>query len=325
MSVENLEPNTAEEFEDLPSGGLDGESPERVTFTSGPSVPTHEGSGGAPETLEQEAAASAPQPQPEHQPRGDRVQKRINRLYGQMKANEEKADAWRVKAEESERRLAAMEQRLQAFESRGAYQTPQPPAFQPSQPTAGQWRPDQGFNPFGGGADPNGAPATPHQPSAFDPRVIGEYVQQALNPIVQRMNANEERDRILNAHDDSWDAAAEDFPEIRAEGSNVRELAQQILRRDQALLMDPNGPYKAVALARGMVDRAAGVEAATEQAKRQMGSFAGAAGGGTGPTVQQLQSEYDKLMSSGMNDFGAYRRAKQLKQRIADMRAQQQA
>lgn len=162
--------------------------------------------------------ASTPPIQPQDAPS---VQKRINKLYGQKKAAEEVALANAERARIAEERLAQFQQ----------FQPPQalqPPAYQ-NYP--------QPVNPY-----------APQPETPADQTVSRAELQAALNAHGQFIT---NQMRLTNSHLISRREAESDFPDVFS-NSELREAADQIWAADPYLQSDPQGPYKAAALARGL-------------------------------------------------------------------------
>lgn len=224
------------------------------------------------------------------------MQRRIGRLFAQKRGAEEAAEVERQRAE-------ALEARLRELEARAAASQYAPPRPAPA--------PAEGFNPY---AQPIPSP----QPAPFDPRLFSGALQQALAPIVDRLNAREQIEALAGAHDNSWDAATEEFPEIAQGGSALRRTAEHLLRQDPELARSPNGPYRAVLLARGLLADAPRAAAAV-QVRRNAGT-ATTAGPGDGRTLAQLQTEYAKLLKDGIFDARGWTRAQHLRQEIGALK-----
>ncbi len=295
-----LEPSSGPEFPEL-TPGEDAENEGKLEhFGGGEAAPLDGSSAPAPQTLEAEAAQqSAPPPPPAES--FSSLRRRIDKLFAQKKAAEEGSAAERARADALEARLHELENQLHA-------QRQAPPPYGYAQPAPAP-------APAGGGFDPYGAPPPPPPPPpAFDPRLIAGIVSQAVAPFAQRMQAWEEREALVNAHEASWEEVASEFPEIEQPNSELRRLAEQLLRRDPEMARSTNGPYRATLIARGLLaDR----HPDRSQVKRMAGT-AGSAGPGDGRTLDSLKTEYRQMLNKGVTTFDGYRRLKALKARIRD-------
>src|SRR5262245_2024138 len=150
------------------------------------------------------------------------VKKRINKLYGQWKGAEERATSFEERALQAEAQLAHLR----------ANPSPPPPAPAP-QP---RWQPNPGAAYGEEGSSP---PA--------------DYVSLAelQNLIFGQTRFFMEQQRIQRAQEAARAEAEADFPDVFA-NPDLREQYNLVLQRDQYLQQDPQGPYKAAALARGL-------------------------------------------------------------------------
>jgi hypothetical protein len=199
----------------------------------------------------QQALLSNQQVPPGQQPAGppvqpqdsQRVQNRINRLYGQMRTAEEERDAYAQRLEQLEARMAGLSR-------------PADPGYRLAE---------------GSGA---GAAAEP----------AGEYVSRAelQQTLTQVTQAIQQRDKLADSQFASRSEAERDFAPHFA-NPEFRSTYDTILARDGALRADPDGPYKAAIMARGMfADAPLTAPAGTtpDTARRQILS-------GVGPSVPE--------------------------------------
>lgn len=150
----------------------------------------------------------------------ERVQSRINRLYGQMKTAQEQSDL----LVEQNRQL-----RDELLRLRNA---PQPG------PTAQQ--PTYTFENFG----------APQQPPAPDAGYLSRAEAQRL--VAETMQAFQQQLNFNNAQIASRAEAEREFA-TDFQRPGFREAYDTVLARDAALQRDPNGAFKAALLARGML------------------------------------------------------------------------
>lgn len=294
----NLEPSNSAEFPELKPGEDRENEGKLERFGGGEAAPLDGSTAPAPRTLDEEQGqqpAPAPQPQDSFQS----LRRRVDKLFAQKKAAEEGSAAERARADALEARLRELESQLATPRQAPTYGWPQPA---PAPVT------DGGFNPYG--APPPPPPTAP----AFDPRLIAGIVNQAVTPLVQRVQMWEDREAIANQHEQSWEEAAGEFPEIEQPNSELRRLAEQLLRRDPEMARSANGPFRATLMARGLLadrqpDRA--------QAKRMVGT-ASAAGPGDGKTLDMLKTEYRQLLDKGVTTFQGYRRLKELRAQMRE-------
>lgn len=237
-------------------------------------------------------------PQPSRPDKGfEAMQRRIKRLFAQKRAAEEEITAERQRREQ-------LEARLRELESRIAYQPP-PPAYPAPDP--------YGFAAPAARADAERPAANPGP----DFGVLQAAIQRAVQPLVERLNQREQLDALAFAHEQSWEAAEEEFPEVAQNGA-LRKTAQRILSQDAELARSPNGPYRAVLIARGLLADAA----APEAAKRAAGTVIGAAQG-EGASRFKLEAEYRELLKKGIFNATEWARARQLKQQLDALRFQE--
>lgn len=174
-----------------------------------------------PPTAPAVSAPTAPQP-PVLPGDSQRVQDRINRLYGEKKTAEERV-------QELETRLSAMIGRFEPAQNpfNGFPSQLQPPA--PPPPAA--------FNPF---ESPGGGPPQPD----------GQYVSRSeMAALLQAQTQQLLRVQALGAaHSASRSEAQRDFPDVFAH-PQLASVYERALSRDFS--GDPEGPYKAAMLARG--------------------------------------------------------------------------
>jgi len=159
-------------------------------------------------------AASAPPPAAPTSPQDTpRVQDRINKLWGEKRSAEERA-------EELERKLAeALAQNRPQFSQVG--------------------NPALSNDPFGSGSGSDSAPAG---------YISREEFQRELNRQTQDLLRHQ---ALTQAHTVSRSEAQRDFPDVFA-SPDLEAAANRIWSEDKALREDPHGPYKAAALARGL-------------------------------------------------------------------------
>jgi hypothetical protein len=143
----------------------------------------------------------------------ERVQRRINRLYGQMKSAQEERDVYAD-------RINQLEQQVNVL----------------SQPAQTQYQLDQGA------ALPTGTPPAGDYVS-----------RQELNQMFgQLTQAIQRRDALSTSQHASRAAVEQDFAQ-QLQDPNFRQTYETILAQDASLAADPNGPEKAALQARGML------------------------------------------------------------------------
>lgn len=149
------------------------------------------------------------------------------------------------------------------------------------------------------------APETPS-------RELGDlrgFVREAMEPFVRRLEERERIEALADAHEASWLAAEEEWPELAVETSDLSQLSKTILFRDEELLRSPNGPYKAVAIAAGML--------AASGEKRSPQTLVGPAETESTGRLPALRKELKRLMERGLSGYEDYAEAKRLRAEIA--------
>lgn len=194
---------------------------------SQPPLPLYEP--GPPGTQPQPVQPQQP-PQYQQPPVGPQdtepVRRRINKLYGQWKGAEERAVSFEDRALRAEARLAELTQP----------QMPPMPQYQPPPPAP---RPQ---NPYESAASPvEGQPPL----ADFVPRAELQNLLYAQTRFL--MEQQQIRDAQLRARAE----AETDFPDVFA-NPELRDQYDLVMQKDQFLQRDPQGPYKAAALARGL-------------------------------------------------------------------------
>lgn len=226
----------------------------------------------------QSGAAEEDEADVEPRPGIEAMRRRISKLFAQKRAAEENAAAERAYRE-------ALEYRLRELEARIASAPP------PSNPG----------NPF----------EAPVPSATLDSRALHSVVQQALKPIVERLQAREQLDELAYAHERSWEAAADEFPEVARKG-RLRQTAQSLLAQDPELARSPNGPYRAVLMARGLL-----ADVPDDSAAKRAAGTAVPAAPGERPAAAQLRAQYKALLKKGIFTADDWAQAQQLRRAIA--------
>ena len=141
---------------------------------------------------------------------------------------------------------------------------------------------------------------------------IRAAIQEAIQPLVRRIEELDRTEALSRAHEQSWLDAEEEWPELGAPGSPLAELAQEILFNDPELLNSMNGPYRAVAMAKGILASQARGEAEKQGAR----SVVGASPGGASGQLRDIQRQYSELLKRGVNTYEEYALAKELRAKI---------
>lgn len=89
---------------------------------------------------------------------------------------------------------------------------------------------------------------------------IAAAVQRALQPLTQKLEKFEQREAesakttaLRKEHETSFREAVEEFPELAKNDSALAQAATRLFLGDTNLQADPNGPYKAALMARGIL------------------------------------------------------------------------
>lgn len=219
----------------LPAPGMEGPPPPLAPPPAPPAPPVPP------------VPATTPIPQatgPDVRPQdADSVKRRIGKLYGQWKSEQERAA-------DLEGRLQRAEAALNAIQS--------PP--RPFSNQFGQYPPAPALAPATPGMQPESSPG---QPSDYVSRTELLAALRAHSELIA------EQTRNASAQATARREAEADFPDVFAD-PDLKEAADRIYASDPFLKADPNGPYKAAAMARGLRD-----------------PFAGAPAGGPAPTAER--------------------------------------
>jgi hypothetical protein len=257
-------------------------------------IPAHEEARIREEQLQaQQAQGTA---DPTVQPQDDRgggiaaMEKRINRLYGQWKTAEEGKSAM-------EERYAALEQKYEALEARFSQAARPPVAGTPALPPQSQ----VGYPGFQGyGQPPNAAPVPPAAPPAGP----NNEVMSAIQALNERLDRRDQMEALGAQQEQAYAAAVAEFPELKDQNSALAHAARQVFQRDPNFRLDPQGPYRAVIMARGlMADRVAN-EAGLETARRAAATPQATAVGTEGTTLAQIKSKYDAVLERMQRGIG---------------------
>ena len=174
----------------------------------------------------------------------DSIRRRIGRLYGQWKSEQERAADLEARLQRTEAALNAIQAPPRPFTNQFAQFPPQAPA-----------------------------PATPGVPSESSPGTPSDYVSRTELLAALRAHSEmiAEQTRTASAQSLARREAEADFPDVFAD-PDLKEAAERIYASDPFLRSDPNGPYKAAAMARGLRDPGApaGGPAPTAERKAQL-------------------------------------------------------
>lgn len=167
------------------------------------------------------------QQQQQQQPQEDnknKIQKRMNQLYGQKKEAEEMADTLKQENEQLRSQMQDFQEQLKLLKEQ-----------KPAAPDVGT----PGNQNFGG----------------VDPEQIQGMIRQTVGEAVsEQLKTQQQQQALGQAQRLSWNAAVKEFGEgFKDTNSELYQTAQNIWASDPILKQDPKGPYKAAVMARGLL------------------------------------------------------------------------
>lgn len=200
----------------------------------------------------------------------DNVRRRIGRVYGQWKTEQEKNASL-------EARLQATEQQLSQYRAAPA-PAPAPQQYQQQQP------PQQGYDSYGVTQTPQ--PELPVSRAEF-----AQALQEQARFLSSQM-------QLAHAHTVSRRDAEMDFPDVFS-NPELKEAAAHIYQSEPFLQRDPFGPYKAAALARGMApdNPPAGGPVPTAARKAQLSGFGSSSAEGAAQPVNDQSARYYQALT----------------------------
>jgi len=185
-------------------------------------------------------------PPPVKAPEPNKIQQRINQLYGQKKEAEEASAL--LQAENNALRSQNLDLQEQINTGLGG-QLPLPPKV-----------------------DQVPAPKEPGIPAVDIQKIVQDAVGNALGA---RDQAQNNALALKQQHVTSWGKAIGSIPELKDTNTDLYKTAQNIWDRDQNLRSDPEGPFKAAIMARGIIGTDAVSQGALNAAQQAGGVSAG--------------------------------------------------
>jgi len=153
----------------------------------------------------------------------NKIEQRINRLYGEKKEAEELATNLQAKNEELRAQMLDLQEQVKEIKSTPA---------QPQEPPAGETL----------------------NAGVFDEAKIEKIVEQSVGKVLSTNQAIvQENERLRQAQVSSWNDAKKDVPGLSDENSDIYKTAQNIWENDPEFKKSPNGPYKAAMMAQGII------------------------------------------------------------------------
>jgi hypothetical protein len=175
-----------------------------------------------------------PEPTPQETPKTEeivdpgqqknKIQVRIDQLYGQKKEAEEVSASLKTENEGLRTQITELNERV------GVLETPATPAPNPVIPTGQQ------------------------EVVGIDEAKIAEIVSNTVGKMMtERDNKVQTQQHLRQQHTQSWGAAVRQMPSLKDVKSELYQTAQALFERDPELQRSPNGPMKAAIMARGIV------------------------------------------------------------------------
>lgn len=201
----------------------------------------------------------------------NKIQKRIDELWGQKKQAEEHASSLASEVESLRTQLAETQEKLNLL---GVQRAGSDPLFPSS-------------------------PAVPSSSGEDLEKVVRKVLGETVGPMMQGWQQQQKLAQLRAAQAQSFNRAKSEFSDLGDPNSPLFQAADEIIRRDRALNFDPDGPRKAAIMARGLL-------ADTGQEVRPEARLAAAAqpptaspGPSTAPKpaqeVETLRTELDQL------------------------------
>lgn len=285
---------------------FDGEAP-RITSTTLPAVEE-----------ESTAAPEAPAPEEPRRP-SENLQRRLDKLVRQRQEAREERDALETERDLMKNKVTELEGRLRELEgSRSFHHAP----TQYTEPGADASYDGLAGAPAGGVGD--------RGPAQNDMRAIQEFIREEIRngvrPIAEYVDQARGRDqqqsaraKVLEAQTESLKGAMEEFPALSDPTSDLYQITNRLLTESPQLANDPNGPYAAALMARGLLAEEARAGEAVTRKKQQAGVVNRPAEGSPSAAGGDLPSEYKAGLQSLLmnNGFEGWRKA-----RGAQLRAQ---
>lgn len=129
-----------------------------------------------------------------------------------------------------------------------------------------------------------------------DEAKIAAAVQRALQPVLTKLESYEKREadtaktqQLRQEQQSSYRVAVEEFPELAKTDTQISQAANRLYLEDPGLQADPNGPYKAALMARGILAEEARMGLSTAPKKQVAASVNNPASAPTRKPVNRQQ------------------------------------
>jgi len=178
-------------------------------------------------------------PEPGQEQQGNKIEARINKLYGEKMEAVENAQAFKVENDELRTQMTQLQEQVAELQTPAVTPTPQ------------------------AGNDGNAG--------ALDEAKLHAIIEESVGKVLSNNQATAKKQQALRqAQETSWGSAVAEMGVLKDQQSDLYRTAQNIWARDPELKASPNGPYKAAVMARGIVGFDAspdvnGVNAAQQQ------------------------------------------------------------
>lgn len=179
-----------------------------------------------------------------------------------------------------------------------------------------------------GDADPTEqTPTIPHQ--GVPASLTREDIRSVLREVVTEQNLEHQKQladqqRLLQAHEEAFGVAAEDFPELADQNSTARRLFNELYQKSPIKNL-PDAPLQIAYQVRGILADQRSPRS-TDQAKRQMAGIVptptGAAEIGESQIAQAKKrvGQLQEAIRNGDTSFNTYRELRQLRQQLTQAR-----
>ncbi|RLC82782.1 MAG: hypothetical protein DRJ03_18490 [Chloroflexi bacterium] len=209
----------------------------------------------------------------EVQPQENKVEKRINQLYGEKKEAQELAETLRSENTELRSQFLGLQEKVAGLEAA------QPAPQQTQEPQAG----------------------TQISLSGGDVGNIRDIVQEAVGQALTQRDAQAQNvNQLKQSHVNSWAKAIKEMPALKDQNTDIYKAANEIFLRDTELQKSYEGPFKAALMAKGIVGgdgaTAEQLNAATQgSATQSIGSI------NAGKDLETAKAEFDEAKTELSN------------------------
>jgi len=160
---------------------------------------------------------------PNEQTAPNKIETRINKLYGEKMAAQESANSFKVENDELRTQMLDLQEQVKGLQITEPDATPKP--------TVGE-----------------------HVAEGFDVAKLQGMIETSVGNVLSKGKEQaQKQEELRQAHVNSWGSATEEMAELKDKQSDLYKTAQNIWERDPELKQSRNGPYKAAMMARGIV------------------------------------------------------------------------